>query len=58
MGVRGYYGRLVMGPGTMVKAEKMQRDVKEEERKRERNGGEGVFIPFQWLKTMGQVLTK
>ena len=34
----------------MVKAEKQQRDVKKEERRRERNEGEGVFIPSQWLK--------
>lgn len=39
----------------MVKAEKQQRDVKKEEKRRERNGEEGVFIPSQWLKAMGKL---
>lgn len=32
-----------------------RRDVKEEEKKRERNGGEGVFIPPPWLKDLGKL---
>lgn len=37
-----------------MKAEKQQRDVKKEEKRRERNGEEGVFIPSQWLKPNGE----